>query len=141
MARATPISPKQMQARGWTRVDPKPWTKLRARWVHPSGWRLIHCGHPTALHPWALYNPAGRMIRAGAAGPARNPDFGAAWDSLELASAYVATVTPASIPVRAGRCRVCGCVDKRACPEGCAWVDAKHTLCSACAHVPEGVFA
>lgn len=32
-----------------------------------------------------------------------------------------------------GVCRVCGCVDERACPEGCSWVDADHTLCSVCA--------
>lgn len=36
----------------------------------------------------------------------------------------------------AGVCRVCGCTDLDACicDDGfpCAWVDAEHTLCSAC---------
>lgn len=31
-----------------------------------------------------------------------------------------------------GTCRVCGCTDDRACHPACSWVDAKHTLCSAC---------
>jgi hypothetical protein len=31
-----------------------------------------------------------------------------------------------------GTCRVCGCTDAAACPAGCAWVDAAHTVCSAC---------
>lgn len=31
-----------------------------------------------------------------------------------------------------GTCKICGCTDKIACPDGCAWVDAQHTLCSAC---------
>jgi len=31
-----------------------------------------------------------------------------------------------------GTCRVCGCTDDHACPEGCSWVDRDHTLCSAC---------
>ncbi len=32
-----------------------------------------------------------------------------------------------------GTCRVCGCTDAQACPDGCSWVDAQRTLCSACA--------
>lgn len=28
------------------------------------------------------------------------------------------------------KCRVCGCTDDRACPEGCYWVEAD--LCSEC---------
>lgn len=35
-----------------------------------------------------------------------------------------------------GTCRVCGCVDARACAGGCRWVDAEHTLCSACSGTP-----
>jgi len=31
-----------------------------------------------------------------------------------------------------GCCRVCGCTDRWACPGGCAWVNASHTLCSRC---------
>ena len=29
-------------------------------------------------------------------------------------------------------CRICGCTDERACPGGCHWMDAQHTVCSAC---------
>lgn len=32
------------------------------------------------------------------------------------------------LPLRA--CRVCGCIDEQACPEGCHWIGAD--LCSAC---------
>lgn len=31
-----------------------------------------------------------------------------------------------------GVCRVCGCTDDRACPGGCSWADARHTICSSC---------
>ena len=31
-----------------------------------------------------------------------------------------------------GFCHRCGCTDQYACPEGCSWVNATHTLCSAC---------
>lgn len=28
------------------------------RWEHPaSGWVLTHCGHPTAIYPYALHSP------------------------------------------------------------------------------------
>lgn len=36
-----------------------------------------------------------------------------------------------------GTCRVCGCTDDAACPEGCAWADATHTICTSCAEGPE----
>jgi transcriptional regulator with XRE-family HTH domain len=29
-------------------------------------------------------------------------------------------------------CRYCGCVEARACPGGCRWVDDETTICSAC---------
>lgn len=32
-----------------------------------------------------------------------------------------------------GVCRICGCTDLAACPEGCCWMDDAHTLGSACA--------
>jgi hypothetical protein len=31
-----------------------------------------------------------------------------------------------------GTCSQCGCTDDNACEGGCAWVDAEHTLCTAC---------
>jgi hypothetical protein len=33
--------------------------------------------------------------------------------------------------IEAQRCRICGCTDNHACPEGCYWVE--EDLCSACA--------
>lgn len=84
-----PMSPAAMAALGWTRTDPRPWTKLDARWKHRDGWRLEHCGHPTALHPWALYNPDGQMIRTGVLGPYARADYGTAWNDLRSATGYV----------------------------------------------------
>lgn len=34
---------------------------------------------------------------------------------------------------RPGRCRWCGCSDQVGCALGCRWINARHTLCSACA--------
>jgi ParB/RepB/Spo0J family partition protein len=31
-----------------------------------------------------------------------------------------------------GVCRECGCTDDAGCPEGCAWTDDTHTLCTSC---------
>lgn len=42
---------------GWTRTSP-PGRKVLARWEHPSGMELRHCGHPTALHPYYATDPA-----------------------------------------------------------------------------------
>lgn len=36
------------------------------------------------------------------------------------------------------RCKVCGCTWDNACPGGCAWVDAAHTLCTACVELEPG---
>lgn len=83
------MSHKRAAALGWTRVDPKPWTsKLTAVWQHVLGWSLHHCGHPTALWPWALYDPKGRMHRNGALDGA--PREGRAWQRLEPAMEFVA---------------------------------------------------
>lgn len=87
--RDVPISHKQMGAQGWTRVDPKPWGKLNARWEHSAGWRLFHCGHPTAHWPWALYDPRGRQHCMGLAVSGSRPTFGCAFDSLCRAATYV----------------------------------------------------
>ena len=34
---------------------------------------------------------------------------------------------------RKGRCYVCGCTEKDACPGGCGWTDGDMTLCTTCA--------
>ena len=41
-------------------------------------------------------------------------------------------MTPQPIPDFGGVCRYCNCTDDMACDEGCAWVDAAATICSAC---------
>ncbi len=36
------------------------------------------------------------------------------------------------VQMKPGVCFVCCCTDEYGCDEGCSWVDAEHTLCSAC---------
>ncbi len=57
-------SAKLMAAAGWTRTDSSS-DKCGARWSHVAGWKLTHCGHPTAHFPWILEDRAGRMILTG----------------------------------------------------------------------------
>lgn len=82
---------------GWTRTDPRPWTKTAARWAHVAGWRLEHCGHPTATYPWALYAPAGWMVRTGVLHG--NAAHGGAWSTLETAMGFVAAVIAGARPM------------------------------------------
>ena len=94
MSRAPAISHSAMRRAGWERIDPRPWRKCAARWARPDGWRLEHCGHPTALWPLALYAPDGLMHVA---------FNGRAWPSLSDAVAYVrdgATSEPGGAPDR-----------------------------------------
>lgn len=84
MSRRTPFSPTEMARRGWTRTDPRPWSKLNARWRHASGWTLEHCGHPTALWPWLLRDPTGLRVLTGVT-MGNPPDFGTAWPDLRRA--------------------------------------------------------
>ncbi len=83
--REAPLSPQAMARLGWSREG----SGLHARWSHPSGWRLVHCGHPTAHHPWAFYAPSGAMICTGVVGPYQRPDFGTAWNTLRDAVAWL----------------------------------------------------
>lgn len=65
----------------WTRIDGGS-GKIGAVYVHsPGGYYIEHCCHPTALWPYALYNPQGHMILA--------PN-GRAWQNLQAAAAEVA---------------------------------------------------
>jgi hypothetical protein len=64
----------------WRRIDNGAHGKCGARYVHPSGYWIEHCGHPTALWPYALYDH-GRMVLA--------PN-GRAWPNLNAAAAEVA---------------------------------------------------
>jgi len=47
----------------WRRVDGGE-GKIGSRYTHPSGYFIEHCGHPTALWPYALYAPDGEMVLA-----------------------------------------------------------------------------
>jgi hypothetical protein len=38
--------------------------------------------------------------------------------------------------MRQPACRICGCTQERACPQGCAWVRDEHLLCTACSGTP-----
>ncbi len=83
------ISHAAMALLGWVRVDSKPWRlKTSAVWKSTNGWTLMHCGHPTAIHPWALYDRFGSMWLAGIAGPRRRKDFGSAWNTLREAATW-----------------------------------------------------
>ena len=83
------ISPKELRAHGWT-PDPPPADKhmIGRCYTHRDGWHISHCGHPTALWPYVLKNPAGRMILTGAA-VSGNPEFGTAWPTVAAAVDYV----------------------------------------------------
>ena len=84
------------EAPGWERVDPRPWTKTAARWKHPSGWELHHCGHPTANYPWALYDPTGRAVSRGWSFEPPAPNDRRAWRTLKEAFAFVETILSGS---------------------------------------------
>ena len=43
----------------WVRIPGALGTKRGAEWVHRSGWRVKHCGHPTALFPYYGIRPGG----------------------------------------------------------------------------------
>ena len=84
------------EAPGWERVDPRPWTKTAARWKHPSGWELRHCGHPTANYPWALYDPTGRAVSRGWSFEPPASNDRRAWRTLKEAFAFVETILSGS---------------------------------------------
>jgi hypothetical protein len=66
----------------WRRVDGDPSkSKLTAEWESRTGWTMQHCGHPTALYPWQLWDPAGNEHRE---------QNGHTWRRLRDAFAYVA---------------------------------------------------
>lgn len=35
------------------------------QWSHPNGWRVIHCGHPTANYPWYGHGPNDETMLSG----------------------------------------------------------------------------
>jgi hypothetical protein len=94
------ISHAEAKALGWTRVDARPWSKLRARWRSTSGWQVYHCGHPTAHTPWALIDPQGAMVCTGIFGPHKHAAYGTAWPSLRSALEAGARLARADEAVR-----------------------------------------
>jgi len=74
-----PRSRRTLLESPWQRVDAGT-GKLHARYQHPSGYRIHHCGHPTALWPYAMYGPDDKMILA--------PN-GRAWRTLAIAAGEV----------------------------------------------------
>ena len=52
-------TPTAGPAKAWTPEGP---AGLGRSWLHPSGCRLRHCGHPTALRPYYLEDPRGLWI-------------------------------------------------------------------------------
>jgi hypothetical protein len=95
------VSHQSMARAGWVRVDDRPWSKCAARWLHRDGWMAIHCGHPTALHQWCLYDPDGAFIRTGSR--VGRPDCGTAWDTLVDVVEFVSSM-PARPSPRPDRC-------------------------------------
>lgn len=69
-----------------------PWVASGAnvtrKFTHPSGWIVQHCGHPTALQPWACYSPDGYLHRHGCVGAGRA--FVRVDDAIAHAEAHLA---------------------------------------------------
>ena len=90
MGHSKNLTPAQLAAAGWR---PLPRSGLYGRdYEHASGWRIEHCGHPTALWPYLLLDPAGEIVLIGAGGPWRNPTFGTAWSTVSQAVEYVTQI-------------------------------------------------
>jgi hypothetical protein len=69
------ISPKELNTKGWKPLGGRTYR-------HVTGWLIEHCGHPTALWPYALYDPSGKMILT---------PSGRAWPTVASAVDYVDT--------------------------------------------------
>ncbi len=52
---------------GWERAS-APSDKLRARWIHETGWEVRHCGHPTAIWPYYAVNTSDGSVYVAANG-------------------------------------------------------------------------
>lgn len=91
--RSPTISKAQLAAAGWARSDdPAHRSKLTARYQHAAGWTIEHCGHSTAMHPYLVRDPKGRVVLTGAAHGQRRPDFGTAWWNLDQIVRWMATL-------------------------------------------------
>jgi hypothetical protein len=82
------ISPQELRRLGW---EPDPTPLFRRCYTHKDGWKIQHCGHPTALWPYLLIDPKGRAVLTGAA--FGKPTFyGTAWPTVASAVDYVASL-------------------------------------------------
>lgn len=64
---------------GWTRTREGVYGSCGAEWTHDSGWRVTHCGHPTANYPFLAWSPQGmRMLHPSGRAFARLRDAQAA---------------------------------------------------------------
>jgi hypothetical protein len=62
----------------WEREQIDPYGKAH---VHRYGdWTVEHCGHPTALFPWMIYDPEGAPVYA---------ENGRGWQTLKAAKTEV----------------------------------------------------
>ena len=89
--------------------------------------RRRHCRSPGCARP-ALFRVRGGAVQRGLGHDLCRQCFEAALDRSR-ARKFHARVRRAGVY---GVCRKCGCTDERACPQGCAWTDETHTLCTAC---------
>ena len=48
----------------WARIPGASGGSCGAEHNHASGYRVIHCGHPTALRPYYIESPDGKTILA-----------------------------------------------------------------------------
>lgn len=61
--RQRPMKPLHRRP-SWIRLS-APGPKTRQKWLHePSGWRIEHCGHPTAIWPYLVFAPDGQLHTA-----------------------------------------------------------------------------
>jgi len=85
------ISAKELRSLGWektgSRFDPGNFGRV---YTHRDGWKISHCGHPTALWPYILEDPNGHMILTGAAF-SNSPHRGTAWPTVASAVDFVSS--------------------------------------------------
>ena len=46
----------------WTRLPGPAGSTCGAAWLHPTGARVTHCGHPTALYPYQAFRADGSLV-------------------------------------------------------------------------------
>ncbi len=61
-----------MAAARWQRSGPA----CKGQWTW-NGWVIQHCGHPTALYPYLLFHPDGRVVTLGEVVPPDAPMWAA----------------------------------------------------------------